>query len=285
MDPEVPARYLHENFEPSDRLAVVLIQKETHRVIQRVAATKKIAEPEFQAWLRHANARKFEVYVGMNPVKEDCRTRTKESIAAIRHIYLDFDDSATAAVQDLLKRDDIPEPNYLLNTSTGKWQVTWKVEGFTPEQAERLQKHLVRETGADPAATDSTRVLRLPGFMNHKYGKPFLIRAESRAAVTYRPDHFPSPPSEEKGARGIADRAAGASTRTGVITQSERDWAYAKRALSRGEAPDAIAGAIAKYRSGEKYDPQGYAIRTVRKAIESLEAERQSRASSLGVAR
>lgn len=120
MDPEVPARYLRENFEPADRLAMVLIQKETHRVIQRVAAAEKIAEPEFQAWLRHANARKFEVYVGMNPVKADCRTRTKESIAAIRHVYLDFDENGTAAVQDLLKRDDIPEPQLSPEHLTGK---------------------------------------------------------------------------------------------------------------------------------------------------------------------
>ncbi len=286
MDPEVPARYLRKNFEPADRLAIVLIQKETHRVIQRVATAEKIAEPEFQAWLRHANARKFEVYVGMNPVKEDCRTRTKESIAAIRHIYLDFDENGTAAVQDLLKREDIPDPNYLLNTSPGKWQATWKVEGFAPEEAERLQKHLVRETGADPAATDSSRVLRLPGFMNHKYGKPFLVRAESRATLTYRPEHFPSPQSEEKGGRGISDRAAGSKARAGIITQSERDWAYAKRALARGESPDDVIASIARYRTGEKSDPQDYAVRTVRKAKESLDADRRNdQAPSLGVAR
>jgi len=286
MDPEVPARYLRENFEAADRLAIVLIHKETHRVIQRVATAKKIAEPEFQAWLRHANARKFEVYVGMNPVKEGCGTRTKESIAAIRHIYLDFDENGTAAVQDLLKREDIPEPNYLLNTSPGKWQATWKVEGFAPEEAERLQKHLVRETGADPAATDSSRVLRLPGFMNHKYGKPFLVRAESRATVTYRPEHFPSPPSDEKGARGMKTSVVGSKTPFSLITQSERDWAYAKRALARGESPDGVAASIARYRAGEKSDPQDYAARTVRKARESLDADRRSdQAPSLGVGR
>lgn len=222
----------------------------------------------------------------MNPVKEDCRTRTKESIAAIRHIYLDFDENGTAAVQDLLKREDIPEPNYLLNTSPGKWQVTWKVEGFAPEDAERLQKHLVRETGADPAATDSSRVLRLPGFMNHKYAKPFLVRAESRATVIYRPEHFPSPPSDEKSGRGITDRAAGSNTRSGAITQSERDWAYAKRALARGESPDDVIASIARYRLGDKSDPQDYAARTVRKAKESLDADRRNeQAPSLGVAR
>ncbi|MDX2181132.1 MAG: DNA-primase RepB domain-containing protein [Bryobacteraceae bacterium] len=282
MDPEVPARYLRENFEPTDRLAIVLIQKETHRVIQRVATAQKIAEPEFQAWLRHENARKFEVYVSMNSVKEDCQTRTKESIAAIRHIYLDFDENATAAVQALLKREDIPEPNYLLNTSLGKWQATWKVEGFTPEEAERLQRHLVSETGADQAATDSSRVLRLPGFMNHKYGKPFLVRADSRATVTYRPEHFPSPPSDEKGGRGVTNRPKA----LGALSQSERDWSYAKRALARGESPDDVAASIAQYRSGDKTDPQDYAARTVRKARESLDADqRADEAPSLGIAR
>src|SRR5712664_1718016 len=140
MEPEAPVRYLRDNFRPEDRLAIVLIQKETRRVIQRVATAGKIAAPAFQAWLRHANASRFEIYVGMNPVKEDSRTRTKESIATIRHIYLDFDENGTAAVQALMKRDDLPEPNYLINTSGGKWQVVWKVEGFGPEEAERLQK-------------------------------------------------------------------------------------------------------------------------------------------------
>jgi len=43
---------------------------------------------------------------------------------------------------------------------------------FEKDQAESLQRALVRELGADLAATDSSRVLRLPGFYNHKYAKP-----------------------------------------------------------------------------------------------------------------
>lgn len=288
MDPEVPVRYLRENFQPEDRLAVVLIQKQTHRVIQRVANLEKIAAPEFQAWLRHANASRFEVYVGMNTLKEDSRSRTKDDIAAVRHIYLDFDHNGTASVQAMMKREDIPEPNYLVNSSAGKWQVVWKVEGFDQDEAERLQRGLVRETGADPAATDSSRVLRLPGFMNHKYGKPFLVRAEGRSTITYRPEHFPQYPDESRGGRGLA-RSTASQDRNGQrpdITQSERDWAYAKRALARGESPDVIAASIAKYRSGEKSFPQDYAARTVRKAKESLDADRRDdQAPSLGVVR
>src|ERR1700733_7444377 len=198
MDPDIPVRYIRENFHPNDRIAVVLIQKETHRVVQRVATAERVASAEFQAWLRHENASRFEVYVSMNALKDGARSRTKEDIAEIRHVYLDFDDNGTSAVQALLKRDDVPQPNYLVNSSPDKWQVVWKVEGFTNEDAEGLMRHMVRETGADPAATDSSRVMRLPGFANHKYGRPFVVSVEPRATETYRPEHFPRLPTEEQ---------------------------------------------------------------------------------------
>jgi hypothetical protein len=272
MDPEIPVRYLRENFKPGDRIAVVLIQKQTHRVVQRIATVDKIAEREFQAWLRHANASRFEVYVGMNALKPEARSRTKEDVEAVRHVYLDFDHNGTAAVQALTRRDDIPEPNYLVNSSPGKWQVVWRVEGFQQEEAERLMRHLVRELGADPAATDISRVLRLPGFANHKYGRPFVVRAESRSTVTYTPDHFPRSFEESKGGRSMASGTPGRGASNG-ISQSERDWAYAKRALARGDSPEQVVNAISRFRQGEKSDVIDYAERTVRKAQESFAGE------------
>jgi hypothetical protein len=278
MDPDIPVRYIRENFPLNDRIAVVLIQKETHRVVQRVATAERVASAEFQGWLRHENASRFEVYVSMNALKDGSRSRTKEDIADIRHIYLDFDDNGTATVQALLKRDDIPQPNYLVNSSPDKWQVVWKVEGFAHDEAERLMRHLVRETGADPAATDTTRVMRLPGFANHKYGRPFVVNVEARAIGTYRPEHFPRLPTEEQGGRRFADRGAAREVRgSGEVTQSERDWAYARRALARGEAPDKVRAAISAFRTGQKADANQYAERTVRKAMESIESDRAAR--------
>jgi hypothetical protein len=278
MDPDIPVRYIRENFRPSDRIAVVLIQKETHRVVQRVATAERVASAEFQAWLRHENASRFEVYVSMNALKEGSRSRTKEDIAEIRHVYLDFDDNGTAAVQALLKRDDVPQPNYLVNSSPDKWQVVWKVEGFAHDEAERLMRHLVRETGADPAATDSSRVMRLPGFANHKYGRPFVVSVEPRATEIYGPERFPRLPTEEQGGR-LADRTPSQPSRAaGETSQSERDWAYARRALARGESPDKVRTAIAAFRTGQKADVNQYAERTVRKAIESLKSDRSGSA-------
>lgn len=134
-------------------------------------------------------------------------------------------------------------------------------------------RHLVRETGADPAATDSSRVLRLPGFMNHKYSKPFLVRVETRAIETYRPEHFPKIPAAEPGGRRVAGEVPH-QAQPG-LSQSERDWAYAKRALARGELSGKVIDAIAQYRVDQKSDAHAYAERTVHKAAQALEVERQ----------
>lgn len=68
---EAAARYIRENFRPDDRIAVVLLDRRSGGAVQRVAAAKKIADESFQAWLRHMNARGWEVYVGMNALRPE----------------------------------------------------------------------------------------------------------------------------------------------------------------------------------------------------------------------
>ena len=41
MDPEVPVRYIRDNFRPDDRLAVVIIDKQTHRTVQRISTADR----------------------------------------------------------------------------------------------------------------------------------------------------------------------------------------------------------------------------------------------------
>jgi len=175
-----------------------------------------------------------------------------------------------------LKRQDLPTSSHILNTSPDKWQVSWRVEGFTKDEAENLQRALARETGADPAATDCARVLRLPGFYNHKYSRPYLVRVEPRAAVAglvYRPEQFPKFPQERSVWHPAVEegRPPVARNRTsGAVSQSERDWAFARRALARGESEESVIAAIASYRRYEKHSPQYYAELTVHKAVHSL---------------
>jgi hypothetical protein len=259
--------YILDNFRPDDRLAVVLVNKQKGDVVQRIASADKIAGEEFQRWLRHMNASKYEVYVSMNSLHPGARGRTKADIGQIRHVYLDLDEAGPEALKAILDRQDLPKPNYVLNTSPGKYQVVWKAAGFTKDQAEDLQRGLARETGADPAATDCARVLRLPGFYNHKYQQPQYVRAEKLSDQTARPEHFPARQEE---ATHAAPSSAVHPLRVGDnhLSQSERDWAYAKRALCRGISKEQVIEDIVRFRP-DKPKPQYYAEHTVHKAVTS----------------
>jgi hypothetical protein len=219
-------------------------------VTQRFSTADRIASAEYQGWLRHMNAQKHEVYIAMNAVAANSFNRTKLDVAAIRHVYLDFDHDGTARVQAMRQRGDMPQPSYLLNTSPDKWQAVWKVEGFDLDQAERLMRAMVREFGADPAATDASRVMRLPGLYNHKYAKPHLVRAQEISGGVYRPEHFPRLGTEEKEPCATStlatDSRNGSARPIGGNTQSEHDWAYARRALARGDDPEQVVRAIAQ---------------------------------------
>src|ERR1700675_1878622 len=220
--------YLRDNFNVEDRIAVMLLNKRSGAVLQRVASIGRVVAPEYQAWLRHMNAQQYEVYISMNTLKEGTHRRTKDDVDQIRHVYLDFDEDGTAAVHALLQRTDVPEPNYLINSSPDKWQVIWKIAGCGKGEAGEIQRGLVADTGADPAVVDIARVLRLPGFYNHKYSRPHMVAVESRSQQVSAPEHFPRVPSNAHARYTRSVESERNRHRGGGITQSERDWAHVR---------------------------------------------------------
>jgi hypothetical protein len=266
-------RYVLENFAAQDRIALLALHRTANEVLQRITTAETLSSPDFQAWLSYLNTQKHDLYLSMNTLKRGSRGRTKEDVDCIRHIFLDFDQNGDRAVEKLLARNDLPVPNYLVSTSPDKWQVIWKVEGFEKAAAEELEKGLVRSTGADPCVVDVARVLRLPGFYNHKYHPAYLVTAQGRSDSIRGPEHFPKlpvdEPVDEQPLRASPSHRQG--TGLNLPSQSERDWAYAKRALGRGEPERRVTEEIARYRVGQKHDPHDYAQRTVRKAVRQLE--------------
>ena len=260
------SEYINDNFKPSDRIAVLVLNRNLGETTQRITTAQKAASPEFQAWLRYKNANGADIYVGMNPLKQDASTRTKDDIETIRHLYLDLDHGGSAALEAIKNSDLVPQPNYVLNTSPEKFQVVWKVEGITPEEAEALQHAMVREFGGDPAATDSTRVLRLPGFANKKYDQDFYVKARAESTQTYHLRDFKVPIDSQDAPRHHNEETARSHRAPGTaLSQSEHDWAYAKRALARGDDPEEIIRRIADFRSEDKPSPEYYARHTVEK--------------------
>ena len=187
-----PVRFLGTAFEPDDWAAIFLKSYDTNRVAQRVGSVSWVQSESFQRWLRAMNSRKYSVFVSVNAITSGRRSRTREAIGAIRHVFLDADDNGTAVLSRVEARRDLPPLSYVLHTSPSHVHLFWRVTGFNPELVERLQKQLARELQTDPAATPVTQTTRLPGFLNHKRALPHLVTVEYRNVdVTYGPENFP----------------------------------------------------------------------------------------------
>jgi len=110
-------------------------------------------------------------------------------------------------------------------------------------------------------------VLRTPGFANRKYNGQFLVRAIQETDAIYHLRDFTIHEDSPDAPRHLGDSHPSSwRTKPGHRSQSEADWAYAKRALARGDDPAEIVQRIADYRAGDKADPFYYAELTVWKA-------------------
>jgi hypothetical protein len=204
----------------------------------------------------------------MNPLKKDAATRAKEEIESMRHVYLDLDHGGSEALEAIENSSVVPKPNYVLNSSPEKHQVVWKVEGMSLEEAESLLHAMAREFSGDPAAT---RVLRVPGFANKKYETNFYVEARRASTETYHlRDCKLHVDSQDSPRYNHDNRAKRESSPRTNLSQSEHDWAFAKRALARGDDPEGVIRQIAQYRATDKTNPEYYARHTVEKAIAEL---------------
>ena len=275
------SEYILDNFEQTDRIAMLVLNRDFGETIQRITSAQKASSPEFQAWLRYKNANGSDIYIGMNPLRQDASTRTKEDIESIRHVYLDLDHRGTEALESVENSSAIPKPNYVLTSSPGKFQVVWKVEGMSLEEAEGLLHAMAREFGGDPAVTDATRVLRLPGFANKKYETDFYVEVRRESTQTYHLRDFKLHiDSQDSPSHNYDIRVKRESSSRTNLSQSEHDWAFAKRALARREDPEEVIRRIAQHRAADKGDPQYYARLTVTKA--QAELQQQSNAAQPG---
>lgn len=272
--PLTPSEYILELFEGTDNVAILVRNRTNGKALQRIAKAETVASPEFLAWLAHHNACGSDVFVGMNPVNDAALGRTKHNIKAIRHVYLDLDRDGDNALDAIRDSREVPKPNFVLDTSPAKHQVVWRVSGLVQKEAELLLHDLASQFSGDPAATDSTRVLRLPGFANHKLPKEFIVRARQETDAIYTLRDFRIQEGSPEAPRQLTDTQKHPRTPPAHhISQSERDWAYAKRALARGENPEEVTDKIARYRASDKAKPDYYARLTVTKALADLRNE------------
>jgi hypothetical protein len=266
------ANYLHRAFQPDDTIAVALIHKPTGEALQRIAHVADIASQRWQKWLRFKNREGFEVYYTINTLKPGARRRDKHDVDTIRHLFLDFDENGTASIERLRQRCDLPPANYTVNTSPGKFQVIWRVQGFALPEAERFLQALARQTGADIAVTDAPRLLRLPGFFNHKYNPAHFVSVAFSHADVYSPDHFPALPEPDVSTPAIGPNPFPYQPNASAIGDNSRsgaDWRHTLSRLRLGADPDRVICELADARR-DKAKPLDYATRTVRRALDLI---------------
>jgi hypothetical protein len=232
VDRAAPLHFLRTAYEAEDWIAVFLKRYDTGEAVQRVGPVTLFQQPNVQAWLRLMNTRHFNLFCSVNAVSPGRRSRTRDAVCAIRHVFIDVDQDGRGVLATINARRDLPAPSYVLHSSPDRVHVFWRATGFTKSAAEELQKYLARELGSDPAATPCSQTTRMPGFLSYKYAPPILVRAKyGRATRVYTPADFPTPP-------------AGATRRTSSVTSVTRQSANvidrARRYLAA--LPPAVSG-------------------------------------------
>ena len=254
-----------------DRIAILAIPRSAGKAEQRVLTLPQATSRKVQGWLRHLNARDYDIYLSVNPVRAGSGGREKSDIDEIRRLQLDLDEEGATALGRVLEdvdRGALPRPAHVLRSSKDRYQVLWDtVPGeWDMEGAEGVMRALADRYGGDRAATDVSRVMRMPGFRNKKPGRGgALITWAWHGGRLVRPEDFtglavPEPARRSGGRRKMPP---------GHHSQSERDWAAAGDALRQGEAAETVISRLEQQRQ-DKPNPGYYARRTVRRKEEEL---------------
>jgi hypothetical protein len=61
-----PRDYILDLFEKTDRIAMLVLNRDSRETIQRITSAQKASSPEFQAWLRYKDAHGPDIYVTWN---------------------------------------------------------------------------------------------------------------------------------------------------------------------------------------------------------------------------
>lgn len=256
----IAADFLTCCFAAGETIALLLRRESPDRTLQRIVPLERALAPHFLAWLSHENRTGANIYAAANPLLSGSRKRTKESVVAVRHLYIDIDTDGEARLAALRASDTVPTPNAILSTSPDKYQVLWRVESFDFERQESTLKSLAIAFGGDPACTNCNRVLRLPGFLNCKYHPAYPVAVEYPCDSMWNPSDFRLdilPPNAILSSRAIPLRK-----HLGKHTTSEHDWAWISRELAHGRDAMKLTRALASRRS-DKPNPPTYAQRTV----------------------
>lgn len=237
---------------------------------QRIVLVDKLLDGNYMSWLRHLNARGYDIFVSVNPIDPERKKRTEDDVASIRRLQLDLDDNGSTGLHAVLAdvhRKHLPRPAATVRTSPSRYQVLWHAdsEQWTADQAKGTMRQLAAAYGGDSSVADVARVMRLPGFRNKKRDRHnTLVKWTDYAGSATAPADFERLPAVDR--PGDRERSTAADEPTppasgpGDDSRSGQDWGWAKDQLSAG-VPPALVEAALEERRPDKQNPQDYARR------------------------
>ena len=257
---EIAGEFLSEWFGAEDTFALLLRHADPSRTRQRIVRQGDLLKSNYLGWLAHENAHGANVYFSVNSLLPDAKKRTKNAIAEARALYLDLDEHGDRKMAAIRASDRVPPPSIVIRTSPGKYQILWRVRGFSIPEQEAMLKPLAATFGGDRACTDCARVLRLPGFFNRKYTPACPVTlARDGIQTVYSLDDF----KLEMPSLSLADSGkVNVHRPLGSATQSESDWAWVMAQLAAGVPANQIVRELIALRR-DKPNPHYYALRTV----------------------
>jgi hypothetical protein len=257
---KVAGEFLAQWFDVEDTFALVLRHADPSRTRQRIVRQGDLFKSNYLGWLAHENAHGANVYFSVNSLLPDARKRTKNAVAEARALFLDLDEDGDRKLAAIRASANVPPPSFVIRTSPSKYQILWRVRGFSIPEQEAMLKTLASAFGGDRACTDCARVLRLPGFFNRKYVPACPVTLESEGIHTvYSTEDFrletPSLTQADCGSLYVGQQPRS-------CTRSENDWASVMAQLTAGVPANQIVRALVALRT-DKPNPQYYALRTV----------------------
>lgn len=150
-------------YEPSDVVEIRLLP-----VGESIWVTADQLHSKTASLIRQ-NAQGQNVYIGANP-RRTKGGRAAKDVKLARCLFADFDNNADyESVMERLAQTEFPDPTLALNSGHGIHMYWRLIEPMMDLSIwTQFQKRLIHLMGSDPKPHDAPRIMRLPGFINHK---------------------------------------------------------------------------------------------------------------------
>jgi hypothetical protein len=189
--------YLTAIFRPTDTLCFVGIVHNSDKGKEHVANDfvpfEKAVTREYYDHLKDENSA-GSIYVATNTFPSSLiglkAGRTQENVVEVRAVQADVDYNGAATIEAIKTSAAVPQPSIIVESSPGKFQGIWLVDGISKQDAKPLMQGIAATFQTDSAVAEVARVMRVPGFVNRKYESAPVAKTLLQTNQRYRREQF-----------------------------------------------------------------------------------------------